>query len=538
MGMNPASMLGAFRPIPVFDPLAQRQKKAATIVSEVNAQEAQQQQADEKAIRGALQVSGGKLDDNTISKIALVKPAAAQALIKSQHDARTSQYQASKAQLDQQKEQLAIQGTKVAQEGQFFDAILKGADRRLVIESMPGSPEEKQALMGMSEADFQKMAQAKSEMARTWKDRETQAINAATLKEKEAKIEHDKATEEYNRQLRVLTLGKAANEFEHGQVEPATGETKHETLTRTKPPAPSAAVFAATIADPAATPAQKAQAKVAMVELEKHTKATQRPTSVNVTMPTTASADGAPDPTIKAIAEYRLNPTSILNQRGINRQAMMNAILAVNPDYDVTNFPARNKTALDYSPAGASGKALTAADTALAHLHTVEELSKAMKNGDVQQLNRLFNFLGTQTGSAPPENFRTAVRMVAPEITKAVVGGQTSQADRKEMEEGFSSNASDAQIMGAVQTAARLLSERVKKSKHAYKEEMGHELKREFSPESLEMLKRFDTGAKGGDLPKGDGKKIDGAMAKRFVEAAGGDNAKARTLAKEKGWAF
>lgn len=490
MGMNPASMLNAFRPVPVFDPLAQRQKKAATIVSEVNAQEAQQQQADEKAIRGALQISGGKLDDNTISKIALVKPAAAQALIKSQHDARTSQYQASKAQLDQQKEQLAIQGAKVAQEGQFFDAILKGADRRLVIESMPGTPEKKQALMGMSEADFQKMAQAKSEIARTWKDRETQAINAATLKEKEAKLEHDKATEEYNRQLRVLTLGKAANEFEHGQVDPVTGETKHETLMRNKPPADPASVSEFKYA-------QTQGFKGTFEQYQNQDANRKRPvTHVSVTSGTTE----APGELAKALASYQIDPRSAFARTDAETKGRILAqVKAINPDYDPTTFGARNATATDYSPKGKSGQALTAADTALAHLHTVEELSKAMKNGNVQKLNQLFNYLGTQTGSAPPENFRTAVRMVAPEITKAVIGAGGGQQERKEMEEGFSANASDAQIMGAVQTAARLLAERVKKSKHAYKEEMGHELKREFSPESLEMLKRFDTGAKGGD---------------------------------------
>lgn len=197
----------------------------------------------------------------------------------------------------------------------------------------------------------------------------------------------------------------------------------------------------------------------------------------------------------KMVANYGLKmETALARMPSGSREALAGQVMELNPSYDPNMFASRNKTAVDFSPGGASGKALTAADTALAHLNTVEELGKALKNGDIQKLNQLFNFIGDQFGQAPPNNFRTAVRMVAPEITKVVVGGQTSATDRKEMEEGFSANASDEKTLGAVKTAARLLAERVKKQKHAYKSQMGKDLDREFSPESKAILERYGGG--------------------------------------------
>lgn len=492
MGMNPSALIGAFRQVPIVDPNQVRQNRAATVVSEVNAEEAKQRQADEKAIRGALTLSGGKLDDATFAKIAMVNPRAAQSMATGQYQQQKARHDAVESELKGASEKLKIQGAKLAARAQAMRGISNDATLKLVLNSLPdevASPEEKAQMASMryDSPEFQKLRE--STLAQELSQKEAFDLENAKIQQTYAQNAEARAATNAAHQARMAQFQEA--NAEATKVDPTTGMTRFQTATLNKPAPEPNAVREYKYA-------QTQGFKGTFDEYQTQNANRHRP-AVNVTLPTTAAPGGGVDPTIKGIAEYRINPSSILNQRGVNRQAIMNAVMAVNPDYDATQFGSRNKTASDFGAGGASGKALTAADTALAHLGTVEELGKALKNGNIQRINQLVGALGVEVGNDPRVNFQTAVRMVAPEITKAVVSGQTAQQDRKEMEEGFSANASPDQTLGAVKVAVRLLAERVKKSKHAYKSTMGRDLNWEFSPESQAMLKRFDSGAGGGD---------------------------------------
>lgn len=500
MGMNPASLLGAFTPIKPVDFDEDRQKRAATVVSEANATEAKQKIEDEKAIRGALAVSGGKMDQATIAKIAMVNPRAAQTMLKGQYDQQKAQWDATESELKSAEKRLQIQSAMVAARAQAMRGITDDATKKLVLNSLPddiASADEraKMAEMPFDSDEFQ--ALRKSTLAQELSQADTFKLENEKIQQGYAAAAESrrKAEEAHNAAMRPFQQQAAKNTAMGGKVDPATGMTRYQSAQLNKAPADPESVREYKYA--------QAQGFKGSFEDYQNQDANRRRPVTNVVMPTTSGADGGPDATIKGIAEYRINPTTILNQRGVNRQALMNAVMSINPDYDATQYAARNKTTQDFSPAGVSGKALTAADTALAHLATVEELGNALKNNDVRKLNQLFNFIGGQFGSAPPNNFQTAVRVVAPEITKAVVGGQTAQADRKEMEQGFSENASPQQTLGAVKVAARLLAERVKKQQHSYKQAMGRDLQWQFSPESQALLSRFESGTKGGGQSQG-----------------------------------
>src|SRR5262249_18197087 len=154
-----------------------------------------------------------------------------------------------------------------------------------------------------------------------------------------------------------------------------------------------------------------------------------------------AKAVAMQDPTAVAIANYQLAPPSMA--RGGQAAGVMRKVLAINPGYRADKWEAQRQTEIDYSPKGKSGQAITATDTGLAHLDRSARAGAALKNGDIQVLNRIANEGGAQTGSNPRIVYDAIVDMVAPEVSKAVVGGVGGASERQKMAENFKSTVND-----------------------------------------------------------------------------------------------
>lgn len=203
------------------------------------------------------------------------------------------------------------------------------------------------------------------------------------------------------------------------------------------------------------------------------------------------------DPVAVAISEYREKPTPA-QLRGGQSSPIMRKVLALNPDYREQSFTERNKVQQDFSASGASGKLITSADTALAHLDAISQAGRALKSDDLQVLNRIANAVGAQTGNSAPVVYDAIVETVSPEISKAVIGGVGAAEDRKKMAESFSRKLSDAQREGTIGANANLLGQRIKKQAHAYEVSMEKplDLEKRLSPESLSVMKRYGAGEK------------------------------------------
>lgn len=199
------------------------------------------------------------------------------------------------------------------------------------------------------------------------------------------------------------------------------------------------------------------------------------------------------DPTAQAIANYQLAPPPAQTRGGVP-SPILRKVLAINPQYDATTYPARSKTAADFSPAGASGKTITAADTALAHLKTLSDAGAALNNGDIQKLNQIANFLGAQTGKSAKETYDTINNMVSPEISKAVIGVAGGEGERQGTKVNYSSDLNNATRESNIAATVGLLGARYDKQAHAYESEMGHKLQRELSPESQAIRQKYSGG--------------------------------------------
>lgn len=213
--------------------------------------------------------------------------------------------------------------------------------------------------------------------------------------------------------------------------------------------------------------------------------------------PDEAKAAASKDPVAVAIANYQVPPLSTRSMASANGKATMAKVFALNPGYDGTQFPARNKTAMDFSAAGQSGKALTATDTALSHIAAISQAGQALNNGDFQLINRIANEMGVQVGKSPKNTYDTIVQTVAPEISKAVIGGVGGEQERQALQKRFSSDLSPQQREQAIAGVTQLLGARFEKSRHAYESTMGKPLDRQLSPESQAILQKYTSGNSG-----------------------------------------
>jgi hypothetical protein len=116
----------------------------------------------------------------------------------------------------------------------------------------------------------------------------------------------------------------------------------------------------------------------------------------------------------------------------------------------------KTKAAKDFST-GIQGRQVTAFNTAIDHLATMDKLSDALQNNDIKAFNYLGNLVAKQTGQPAPVNFDAAKQIVTAEIIKAVVASGGGVRERQEAEANFSTANSPAQLKGAINTYMQLL---------------------------------------------------------------------------------
>jgi hypothetical protein len=122
---------------------------------------------------------------------------------------------------------------------------------------------------------------------------------------------------------------------------------------------------------------------------------------------------------------------------------------------------------------GKDGQAVQSANTALNHLDTIRQLAEAQKSGDIQAFNRAARALGSQLGQSAPTNLNAALIMVAPEVSKAVVGSGGTGHERDQAIQALNPNGSPDQIIGATQTMQELFGGRLTEAQRTYERSTG-----------------------------------------------------------------
>lgn len=200
--------------------------------------------------------------------------------------------------------------------------------------------------------------------------------------------------------------------------------------------------------------------------------------------------------TVKGVADYRINPAS-LSQRGGMREKVLERALRYNPDYDQTQFTAKNGARRVFA-SGPEGRTVRSLNVSIDHLETLEEAAKALNNGNIPLFNQIANVIREKTGSPVTTNFDSIKQVVSAEIAKAVVGGQTALHDREDMAQRARNSQSPAQLMGIFGEFKKLMAGQMKGLRRQYESQTKlTDFDSMLEPGTIKALKGLEHGAKG-----------------------------------------
>jgi hypothetical protein len=169
-----------------------------------------------------------------------------------------------------------------------------------------------------------------------------------------------------------------------------------------------------------------------------------------------------------AVAQGKINPNKI-NSRNAKMWA---EAFTRNPNADpvkvAQDVATADKAIKDFGT-GPQGVKVTAFNTAIDHLDTLSKLGAAMQNGDIKAVNSFANTLGIQTGQPMATMFNQASRIVGGEISKAIVPGIGTKAEREESANAFNAAMSPEQLRGADAVAKKLLGGQLSSLEQQYK---------------------------------------------------------------------
>lgn len=165
---------------------------------------------------------------------------------------------------------------------------------------------------------------------------------------------------------------------------------------------------------------------------------------------------------VKMLAEGRRAFPTGAALRNPSIMQLISAATQYDPNLDAANAATRVATRKDFT-SGMSARNLTALNTAVGHLATLNTLSKQLNNSNFPKVNAFVNYLQSeQLGDPRVRSYKTAAMAFAGELAKVFKGtGAPSLTELKDWEEQLDENMSPAQFKGFVETAADLLGSRI-----------------------------------------------------------------------------
>jgi len=211
------------------------------------------------------------------------------------------------------------------------------------------------------------------------------------------------------------------------------------------------------------------------------------------------AAPAANDPNVevvaKAIANYQQAPLTNFVMRTPYGQAVMAKVYENNPEYRAQSYNASNKAQSAFAT-GKQGDAVRSFNVVISHLNTLDKLTDALNNRDVQALNQVSNAFKQQFGSPAPTNFNAAKAIVGDEIIKAIVAGGGALADRENAQNQINAANTPAQLKGVIKTYKELMAGQLKGLKKQYEDTTFlRDFDERLAPETRSELEAIQGGA-------------------------------------------
>lgn len=168
---------------------------------------------------------------------------------------------------------------------------------------------------------------------------------------------------------------------------------------------------------------------------------------------------------VAAIADHRAAPPLRNTPRG---DALMQLVQQVDPTYDATSYNTKQGIEKAFA-SGRAGDTVRSFGVVQNHIDTLRQTADALANGDLQIFNKVGNMIAQWTGQPAPTDFNAVKRIVAGELTKAVIGAAGALGDRNAVDQALSAANSPAQLKGVLDRYQQLIRGQVDGYRQQYK---------------------------------------------------------------------
>lgn len=244
-------------------------------------------------------------------------------------------------------------------------------------------------------------------------------------------------------QLMKIEARDAGGQILTQGTDPVSGKTTTlSTLTKTQSPE-NIANNQRMAAEGAANRASQERTARARLDFDKSKEEGRTPTDLS-------------EATVDAIGQGRMKAPTGYALRNPKMANLMDRVAAKYPEFDATQYDAKQKAMRDFST-GTPGNSIRSFAVASDHLKQLDGLVDALDNKNIPLFNKLANSVAKNTGSVAPTNFDAAKGIVAKEVLKSIVAGGGGVEERQELAHLLDNAKTPKQLKGVIQTYSHLM---------------------------------------------------------------------------------
>lgn len=169
---------------------------------------------------------------------------------------------------------------------------------------------------------------------------------------------------------------------------------------------------------------------------------------------------------VQKVANYEIDPKT-LSVLGGRRERVLSMVSQFDPSFDQKNYNTQYN-AINRFATGPQGNTVRNLNVAIEHMDTARRMGDALNNGNLQAFNAAAQEYAKQTGSTAPTNFEAVKDILANEVVKGIIGGQSALQDRQEMAAKIKRSSSPQQLNGALDAWTELLGGQLKGLEQQY----------------------------------------------------------------------
>lgn len=166
------------------------------------------------------------------------------------------------------------------------------------------------------------------------------------------------------------------------------------------------------------------------------------------------------DAVVKAIVEGRMQMPSGFALRSPYWQDIIAKVAQQDPNFDASRYGARAAARRTFA-SGPEARNVTALNTVIGHLGTLDEMAAALVNKDLRAFNAVTNRLAQEFGDPRIVNFDVARQAVAEETMRVFRQVNASEQEVMHWKAVLMSAGSPQQLRGSIATLGKLLDSRV-----------------------------------------------------------------------------